>query len=277
MTDTVLAMFTPNRSRVPALLASALLLVAALVAAAAARPAARGNLRLTSSGPTNAGKVYRWGNSQWHDGFTEPVRRAWKVNRPRYVDNQHGMLTLNATAAPHTVSAEYTGHARRYGRWETRVRAMQYSHRHTPYRIVAELIPAGSRAYHCGGRNIELSSYRLGAHRAHFAARNRPDVQFTFAKRRDLGPRIFHTYAVEVTRRHISWFVDAHVVMTERRAAARSGEMFSVRFRMVAVKGHRMNPGRMQMDWIRYYTLARKNARSIDAPHAHRSVYRRAC
>ena len=38
-----------------------------------------------------------------------------------------------------------------------------------------------------------------------------------------------------------------------------------------------MNPGRMQMDWMRYYTLARKNAHSIAAPSATRSTYPAAC
>lgn len=256
---------------------SGLVAVAALVTvpATTTQTAAPDQARLVSSSPTNAGKVYRWGNSQWHDGFTEPLRRAWHVNKPRLVRNQHGMLTVNATAHSGTVAATYTGHARRYGRWETRVRAEQYTRRYTPYRVTAELVPAG--AYHCGARNLELATYRLGSSRAHMAIRNLPARQFTFAKARNLGRGRFHTYAVEVTRKHISWFVDTHVVMTERRPAALSGARFSVRFRMVAKRGARMNPGRMQMDWIRYYTLERKNARSIAAPRAHRGTYRSAC
>lgn len=256
---------------------SGLVAVAALVTvpAATTHPTTPDRTRLAASSPTNAGKVYRWGNSQWHDGFTEPLRRAWHVNKPRLVRNQHGMLTVNATAHSGTVAATYTGHVRQYGRWETRIRAEQYTRRHTPYRVSAELVPSG--AYHCGARSIELATYRLGAGRAHMAIRNLPARQFTFSKARNLGPGRFHTYAVEVTRKHISWFVDTHVVMTERRPAALSGARFSVRFAMVAEKGARMNPGRMQMDWVRYYTLERRNARSIAAPQAHRRTYPGAC
>jgi hypothetical protein len=29
----------------------------------------------------------------------------------------------------------------------------------------------------------------------------------------------------------------------------------------------------MQMDWVRYYTLARPNARSVEAPAAERRIY----
>jgi hypothetical protein len=240
-------------------------------------PAHRLEARFTSSrSPTNAGKIYRWGRSQWHDGFTEHLRRAWKVNHRRQVDNQHGMLTINGGARGNTVNATYAGHARRYGRWETRVRAQQYGYGHRPYHVVAELVPAGGRAYHCGGRNIVLGSYRLGAHHAHMHIRH-GHTQFTYAKRRDLRAWQFHTYAVEVTRTHISWFVDAHVAMTERRKVARTGTKYAVRFRLVAAPHHRMNPARMQMDWIRYYTMHRHNARSIKAPQARRGVYARAC
>lgn len=231
---------------------------------------------VSATQPTNAGKIYRWGDSQWRDDFIGHLRSAWAVNRPGQVNNQHGMLTINATAAGHSVGATLTGHARRYGRWETRVRAEQYGAGHTPYRVVAELVPTGDQG-HCGARNIVLASYRLGTDRAHLAIRNLPDTEFRYSKRRNLGPGQFHTYAVEVTRTHVSWFVDAHVVMTERRPAALSGASFAVRFRLVAPAGARMNPGRMQMDWVRYYTLERRNARSIQAPQATRGTYAGAC
>ena len=35
---------------------------------------------------------------------------------------------------------------------------------------------------------------------------------------------------------------------------------------MQAVKGKRMNKARMQMDWLRYWTLQAKNERSTKAP-----------
>src|SRR6476646_1416535 len=71
--------------------------------------------------PTNAGEVFRWGNAQWADDFIGPVKGMWALNRPGQVNNQHGMLTINGTAGGGDVAATLTGHARRYGRWETRV------------------------------------------------------------------------------------------------------------------------------------------------------------
>jgi hypothetical protein len=257
-------------------------LVAATLTVAAAHHSADGwaptaDTRLAAQrGPTNAGKVFRWGNAQWADDFVGPVKGMWRENRPRQIRNQHGMLTINGTAGGGDVSATLTGHPRRYGRWETRVRAEQFAAGHTPYRVVAELIPT-SGGYHCGARSIVLGSYRLGSHRAGMAVRTLPNNTFTAHKRLDLRPGPFHTYAVEVTRSHISWFVDTHVLRTERRPAALSGATFTVRFRLAAPQGARMNPGRMQMDWVRYYTLERRNARSISAPQLTRGTYAGAC
>jgi hypothetical protein len=239
-------------------------------------PTSPDDQRLVATSPTNAGKVYRWGNAQWADDFIGPVKSMWSVNRPGQVNNQHGMLTINGTASGGDMVATLTGHGRRYGRWETRVRAQQYSTGDTPYKVITELVPT-SGARHCGARNVVMETYRLGAGRARVALRSLPDKEFTYGKALDLRPGPFHTYAVEVTSTHISWFVDAHVVMTERRADARTGSMYKLRFRLAAVPGARMNPGRMQMDWVRYYTMARKNAQSIAAPGAHLGTYADAC
>jgi hypothetical protein len=272
----------PLRLRRPAagLLGTALVAATLTVATAhdsvdESAPSADAQL-VAQRGPTNAGKVFRWGNAQWADDFVGPVKGMWRENKPRQIRNQHGMLTINGTAAGGDVTATVTGHARQYGRWETRVRAEQFSTGHTPYRVVAELIPA-SGGYHCGARSIVLGSYKLGSHRAGMAVRTLPNNQFTAGKRLDLRPGPFHTYAVEVTKSHISWFVDTHVLRTERRPEALSGATYTVRFRLAAPKGARMNPGRMQMDWVRHYTMARNNARSIAAPQMTRGTYAGAC
>ena len=59
--------------------------------------------------------------------------------------------------------------------------------------------------------------------------------------------------------------------------AALSGVPLTVRFSMAAQKGQRMNQGRMQMDWLRYFTLRKPNKKSVDAPQTTRAVYKRAC
>jgi hypothetical protein len=46
---------------------------------------------------------------------------------------------------------------------------------------------------------------------------------------------------------------------------------------MVAEPGARMNRSRMQMDWLRYFTLDRKNAKSAEAPPTDAGTYGSAC
>jgi hypothetical protein len=236
---------------------------------AAGGPAGTATLTLTSSGyPTNAGKIFGWGHDQWGDEFVEPVRHhVWTINHPRLVDDQHGMLTINASGKERNVSATAHGHARRVGRWEARIRSQQYGHGRTPYRVMMELIPASASHYDCGRRSIVMASYALGRHRAHVYVRNGAQ-EFKYGKTRDLGHGLFHTYAIELTKHRVSWFVDTHVIMTERRPAALTGARYTVRFRLHSTTAKRKNAARMQMDWVRYYTLARPDKHSVKAPQA---------
>ena len=65
--------------------------------------------------------------------------------------------------------------------------------------------------------------------------------------------------------------------MTERRSSARTGAIYALRLRLVGTVVDRMNPGRMQMDWVRYYSLARPDAKSIAAPQDRLETFADAC
>ena len=225
--------------------------------------------------PTNAGKIFRWGSANAHDEFHGAVSSRWDRSNTTQIRNQHGMLTLNGTETSGTLTATFAGASRQYGRWEARVRAKQYTTKYTPYKVVWQLVPQGPQQ--CGARNIVVSEYTLGKNVASLHVRNTPNADFTASKVLQLDNQEFHTYAVEVTPDHVSWFIDTKVVMTERRTAALSGATYDMQFQLVAPKGVRMNTGRMQMDWARYYTLQRKNAQPIDAPPATRTTYDDAC
>lgn len=235
----------------------------------------------------NAAKIHHWGLSQWHYGFTETrLGSDWKVAsstgtdgtglfRPGQVNLQHGMLTINGTAGAVSGSAELLGHARVAGRWETRLRSNQYSTAGHRYRVVAALVPSAGRPGHCGAQDIDFAKFTIGSSRANVDIHNLPDVLDHYGK--NLDPTQWHDYAVEVTSTHISWFVDGQVVTTDRRPDALSGVPLSVGFRLEATGGSGMNPGRMQMDWIRYYTMARGVTTGLPAPQPYRSRYADAC
>jgi hypothetical protein len=230
--------------------------------------------------PTNAGKVFRWGLEAWRAEFEDgPLTKNWHTNHPRLVNTQVGMLTI--AAGPHTnvVRVRPDDQRARYGRWEARVRAVERETGHKTFTFNWELVPVGGKKkYHCGARSIVMASYRPGHDRvARGAVRTLPRNQFAFSRKVDLRSRAWHTYAVEVTPKRISWFVDTKVIRTERRAAALSGVTFKPRFRIQGDPDARMNSSWMQMDWVRYYDLHRPNAKSTKAPAMARRTYKAAC
>jgi len=105
----------PPRLRRPAAGLLGTALVAAGLTVAVAHDSADGwaptaDTRLAAQrGPTNAGKVFRWGNAQWADDFVGPVKGMWRENRPRQIRNQHGMLTINGTDSADTISIDAPG------------------------------------------------------------------------------------------------------------------------------------------------------------------------
>jgi hypothetical protein len=231
-------------------------------------------------GPIHAGNTFGWyghGGLVYDETFVGPLNhKRWRVEGPGAVRTQHGMLTLN-TASKGSVSAQMTIPGRAYGRWETRLRQRQYGHKHTPYRVLTELVPVTKEGEGCGEQNIALNKFTMGDNKVNFYIRTRPDNLFQASMKRGFGQDQWHTFAVEVTRKRISWFVDSHVIRTERRPEALSGRKFQVRFTMLAEKGKRMNKARMQMDWLRYWTLQAPNERSTKAPHTKKTTYTQAC
>ena len=50
-----------------------------------------------------------------------------------------------------------------------------------------------------------------------------------------------------------------------------------LKFELRALKGKKMHPARMQMDWMRYWTMRAPNERSVKAPQFELSTYNGAC
>ena len=228
-------------------------------------------------GPVNAGNTYKWGYAKVNDDFRGPLdRHRWHVTGRGHAEDRFGMLTLQTrTHRSLSVTEQTAGH--RVGRWEIRIRSRQYTAGHRRYSVRTELVPAGGRPSHCGAQNIALETYRQHGSSATHYIRNRPDRAFVAHRGLRFRDDQWHTFAVEVTRKHISWFVDAHVVSTERRRDALSGVPLALRFTMAAAGRHRMNRSWMQMDWARYWTLERPNKRSIKAPAPRPDRYAGAC
>jgi hypothetical protein len=188
------------------------------------------------------------------------------------------MLTIQAGEASDTVEVwpDDTGAAATNGRWEARIRAYERADTGTQYRFTWELVPV-SGDDSCGADRIVLGSYVPGAKRVRGSVNTLPDSSFRYSRLRDLRSRAWHTYAVEVTPDHISWFVDTKVMRTETRPAALAGVKYRPQLVMQAVPGAVMRPSWFQADWVRYYTLKRPNAKSIAAPQMRLTSYAGVC
>jgi hypothetical protein len=229
-------------------------------------------------GRVHAGTEFKWGRAAVDYSFEHgPLsRKRWQTHGRGSVGNQVGMLTL-LTDGPGTLTATERTRGRTVGRWETRIRSKRYERGDRDYRVLVELVPAGNRQKYCGARNIALGAYTPYGRSVTHYVRTRPDNQYVMHKRINLADSTWHTLAVEVTRNRVSWFVDAHVVSSERRNAALSGVPFAVRFSLRGESGVRMNETRMQMDWLRYWTLERPNQKSTRAPRPEAGTYAGAC
>ena len=224
--------------------------------------------------PTNAAKVFQWGLAAWKDEFIEPLSASWAVSDPARVRNQNGMLTLEGTATSGPVTATVVDHARRYGRWEARVRSDVRHAGGVPYRVVWELVPAsGDRC----GDGITVATYSVDDAVASMDVRTLGGAAFTDEAALDLGQYAWHTYAIEVTRDHVSWFIDTEVVMTERRPEVLTGTRYRMQFRLVPVVGESVDFTRIQMDWARYYTMERAGLLPLDAPSAELGTFTPPC
>ena len=238
--------------------------------------AAQSSATTPYTGPTGAARVYLWGPAHWHDEYEQGMVPQYAINPRPSVENRYGMLTLKGRPDGRMVRVTLQRQSYRYGRWEIRVRVRPFNDRPLPFHMVAELVPSGGQ-YRCGARNITLADYSQGDRRASMRINTLPNRSFTFSKRPVVSPGGWNTYAVEITRSHISWFVDDRVVMTERRPAALSGAAYTLRYRFVTPAQSALTQPWMQMDWSRYFTLKRPNALPISAPRTTAGTNRRAC
>jgi hypothetical protein len=224
-----------------------------------------------------------WGGALWDFGLprgealTSPPSRG---TRPRgwWLDgsdgsgraNQHnGGVSLNSQRyAPDKGENENAGdhgstwitlrdNARKFGRWEARIRLRPYEKAARDYRAKIELIPE-REDQRCAGRTITVADLAAHSRKMRFGVKS-VRAKRRWAKVRRVGD--VNNYpvavAVEVTKRHITWFFNGRPVGTVRKKSSVPRVPLTMSITLQGKGNREMNRTMAHMDWMRGFSLRR--------------------
>ena len=190
---------------------------------------------------------------RWIDGATG-YGRAAKHNGGMTLDSKRD----NAAGPGDRGStwATLRGNARAYGRWEVRLRLKSIESRARDYRTKIELVPERPSQYRCGGQNITVANLAAHSRRMQFGVKStRANRQWARSRRIGRIEGASQTLAVEVGKRHITWFRNGRVIGTVRNSAAVSDVPLTLRLTLQGKGGREMNRTMAIFDWMRGFTL----------------------
>jgi hypothetical protein len=156
-----------------------------------------------------------------------------------------------------TTRATLQGNAMTYGRWETSLRIRNAFERGgQPYKILAELVPANAADYDCGFHNITIASISPFSRQIRFGVRS-PRYRWTGARTGDYTP-LAHAYnvAVEVSSKHVTWFVNGRPAASVASTAAVSGLPMTMRLSLEGQGDSEMDQTSLISDWQRGFPIS---------------------
>lgn len=250
------------------------------LALAAARPAAEG-VPLTVArdvASKTAAERYQWRPSLWDFGWTygedltdRPGRgtdrvgwwQDWADGTGRAAKHNGGLMLDSQRqnkdglgSSIGTTMATLQDNPMRYGRWEVRLRMKSTETQHRDLRAHIELVPEDAApGCHAEGITIAAASPHtrgvdIGVHNAAGRSwtRTEPGVSVNGTS---------HAVAVEVTRKHISWFLEGQLIGTVTDPAAIPDEPMTLRVSLQGKDQERVNRTQAIFDWMRGYSLDR--------------------
>ena len=234
----------------------------------------------------SASQTHGWGRALWDFGFafgeslTSPPYRGSDL-RGRWLDTSNG----SGRAVPHngqlildsqrnhlgsgdfgTTAATLRGNPMRYGRWEVKLWLKTPENDARDYRVSVELVPDRRPDSNCGVITVaDVAAHQGGVTVGARALRSA--TRWTYRKRLTRLTSASAAFAVEMTRRHISWFVNGRVIATVRSPAAVPDVPMTLRMSMKG-KGEatEMNRTTALSDWQRAFPL--KNGKLSTGGHA---------
>ncbi|QCX26359.1 hypothetical protein [Nocardioides jishulii] len=152
-----------------------------------------------------------------------------------------------------TTSATLKGAADRFGRWEVRGVTTQNSRTGRKYAMRYELVPVAQASRACGTSSIVLGESRGPGSPLTFGVRGPKGTKWGRTLRS--LPSGANSVAVQVTRKHLTWFLNGKPVGTVRAKAALPKGPMTLRLTFVGAGNKTMDSAKGQVDWARSYSL----------------------
>ena len=166
-----------------------------------------------------------------------------------------------------TTTATLEGNAMTYGRWEFRRRIDVFEDAGADYRIKIDLVPALEQDSACGLNVINVADVSYNSARARVGVSSARSQKAWSGSRRI--PRLgdgAHTFGVEVTRRHITWFLDGESLATVKRRKAIPRVPLTPQLSVVGRGDTEMRRTRVLYDWQRGWPLNKRAQTSERGP-----------
>jgi hypothetical protein len=156
-----------------------------------------------------------------------------------------------------TTTATLQGSAQKRGRWEFRLQGHAWEQGPRPYRFLLELVPQGAPDVACSPASIVVADVVMGTPGLGLGVRSRAAGSIWTGRhtKARLAEAPFNM-AVEVGKKHITWFRDAKPVFTLKGRRAQLGVKLVPRLSLVGQQ-EEMNGAQVDSDWQRAFKLGR--------------------
>ena len=156
-----------------------------------------------------------------------------------------------------TTRATLQGNAAARGRWEASMRVRSaYERGGRGYNIAAELVPANASDYDCGSHNVQIASISPFSQRVRFGVRS-PKYRWNGTAIASTTPsQRPYRVAVEISGRHITWFLNGAPVGSVTDPAALSGVPMTLRLSLEGDGRAEMDQTSLISDWQRGFPIS---------------------
>jgi len=154
-----------------------------------------------------------------------------------------------------TTAATMRDNPMRTGRWEVRLRTKSTERDDADARVRVELVPDRASDYACGARNITIAEVLPHESSVLIGARNSAGKEWTRTVPNIRTKDVSAAFAVEVGKKHITWFREGRPIGTVQNPAAVPEVPMTLRLSLVGPEDREMDRTQAIFDWMRGYPL----------------------